>query len=56
MTDPHRDIIIEDDGTTVELVDVTGYDCGCVITVRPDGSWIDSGCFRHKPHTSWDQQ
>jgi hypothetical protein len=36
----------------VAVVDPTGEDCGCVITTRPDGTWEDSGCFRHCPHHS----
>jgi hypothetical protein len=47
-----HDYRIEDDGTLVEIVDPTGKGCGCVIRHYPDGSWTDSGCFRHMPHES----
>jgi hypothetical protein len=43
---------VEDDGTIVQVVDPTGRDCGCIIRSYPDGSWTDSGCFRHMPHHS----
>jgi len=39
-----------DGDVIVEVVDPTGEDCGCVIRHYPDGTFEDSGCFRHMPH------
>lgn len=42
---------VDDDGTITEVVDPTGA-CRCVIRRYPDGTWTDTGCFRHMPHSS----
>jgi len=46
------DYSVEADGTLVEVIDTTGLDCGCIIRRYADGTWTDSGCFRHMPHDS----
>jgi hypothetical protein len=46
---------VDDGGAITEVIDPTAEDCGCIITRYPDGTWTDTGCFRHMPHSSDDE-